>query len=264
MLKPGMRSSVQVSHRTKLSEPSSDASQGMQLELGGKKHEACCDWIIDPPLASLVSSLISCLQCHLLFLNSHSPAPGCFSLVCFQFRIPSYPHLLIEQFFTLPKIATNSFFWLQEEFMLFSSVLPECCAWSSRSVPVVVQRNDLFLCLSPPLNCEPQRAVTVRFIFVALVPGVVVVRSRHLINVSCKKRIQSGCNLSQLCQCPQLRIIPPCPRGCCEDKCDNITKAWERRAAGERGVLLLAVYCLLKDHGTLHLPGAGCENWKKS
>lgn len=120
----------------------------------------------------------------------------------------------------------------------------------------------LFPCLSPSLNCESQRAVTLRFIFVALVPGGVVVHSRHLINVSCIKRIQSSCNLSKPCQCPQLRIIFLCPTGCWEDQCDTITKAWERRAASEYKILFLVVYCLLRDLGTLHLPVAGQKNWK--
>lgn len=85
--------------------------------------------------------------------------------------------------------------------------------------------------------------MTLRFIFVAPVPEVVVAHSRHLINVSCIKRIQSSCNLSKLCQCPQSHIISLCPRGRWEDQCNNITKACEKRAVSEYKVLLLVVYC---------------------
>lgn len=97
------------------------------------------------------------------------------------------------------------------------------------------------------------------FIFVAPVPGVVAVHSRYLINVPCIKKIQSSCNLSPPCQCPQSHIISLCPRGCWEDQCNQ---ARERKAASEYKVLLLVVYCLLRDPGTLRLPGAGWENRK--
>lgn len=40
----------------------------------------------------------------------------------------------------------------------------------------------------------------------------------------------------------------------------NATKARERKAASEYKVLLFMVYCLLRDPGTLRLPGAGWEN----
>lgn len=100
-----------------------------------------------------------------------------------------------------------------------------------------------------------------RFTFVTLVPGVVVVHSRYLTNVSCIKSIQSRCNLSKPCQCPQLHIISLCPRGCWEDQCDSITEPWEGKAASEYEVLsLVAYYCLLRDPGALL--GAGQENRK--
>lgn len=89
-----------------------------------------------------------------------------------------------------------------------------------------------------------------------------MVHSRHLINVPCINRIQSSCNLSKPCQCPHSHIISLCPRGCWEDQCNCITRARERRAASEYQALLLVVYCLLRDPGTLLLPGTGQENWK--
>lgn len=177
-----------------------------------------------------------------------------YSFFCFPSlaRTPSYPCLLAEQFPTLQELWGTV---LHCSFLCVP-IMP-CLDLHLRDYDDAMQL--LIPCLSPSLNCESQRAVTLRFIFVALVPGGVVVHSRHLINVSCIKMIRSSCNLSKPCQCPQLRIIFLCPRGCWEDQCDTITKAWERRAASEYKILFLVVYCFLRDLGTLHL----ARSWTK-
>lgn len=112
-----------------------------------------------------------------------------------------------------------------------------------------------------PSSSEP-RGPWLRFIFAAPVPEVVVVHSRHLINVSCVERIQSSCSSSKPCTVPSHTSVP-----CVLEDAGKISvtgaKAWVGGpAARERSALGRGAHGWPGGPGMPHLPGAGRQDQK--